>query len=112
MAYEAASTHDLAFAREEAYELLNVNATLLDDKFHVLLEIVGPEVYPRQKVEALQARLVEKFSRPIDLYAWSRIEVVHGPQGYITPGQLRRRFDDRQKENLPPEIPLLLEASK
>jgi hypothetical protein len=37
--------------------------------------------------------------------------MVHGPQGALSFEELQQTFSDRQKENLPGEIPLILEAS-
>jgi hypothetical protein len=99
------------FDKNEFYKLAKANATRLDDKFHFLLEIVGPEIYPRQKLEKLQAHLTQKFSEPILLYALSRVEVVHGPEGSLSMKELNEYFSKRQKENLPEVIPLILEAS-
>jgi len=99
------------FDRQKAYRLVNTHVTRLDDSFHFLLEIVGPEICPRESVQALQAQLEKKFAETIALYAWSRIEVVHGPDGSLSMKELDRYFSRRQKENLPPEIPLILEAS-
>jgi len=100
-----------AFAHEEVYELVNVNATVLDDKFHLLLEIVGPDFYPNENIEKLRAQLSQKFSEPITLYSWSRIERVQGPEGVLSMEKLRRYFVTRQKENLSKKIPLILDSS-
>ena len=100
------------FARDKAYALVNSNVTHLDDKFHFLLEIVGTEVYPLKNIERLQALLVQKYKEPIALYAWSRIEVVQGPQEAISMKELNAYFSGRQKENLPEILPLILEASR
>ena len=100
-----------AFAGDTHFSLVNVNATQLDGKLHFLLEIVGPEVYPRSSVAALQDRLAEKYSHPLALYAWSRIDVVHAPQGTVSFAQIQRYFSDRQKENLSEEFSMILEAS-
>ena len=100
------------FDGEEAYQLINTNYTRLDEKSHFLLEIVGPGVYPREKIESLQAQLTQKFSEPIVLYAWSRVEIVHGPEGPLSINGLNQYFSSRQKENLPKIIPLILEASR
>ncbi|MEN8806792.1 MAG: TIGR00341 family protein [Desulfobacterales bacterium] len=100
-----------AFARDDAYDLVNINATLLDDKLHFLLEIAGPEVYPSQKVEALESQLGKKYSEPIKIYAWSRIEVVNGSEGPISLTEFHRSFSERQKGNFPEELPIILEPS-
>jgi hypothetical protein len=100
-----------AFDRNEAYELVAVNATQLDGKLHFLLEITGPTLYPRKDLEALENELTQKHSEPIDLYAWSRIEVIHGPQGFRSLRDLNRYFGARQKENLPGELEAMLEAA-
>lgn len=98
------------FGREAEYDLVSINQTRLDDKFHFLLEIVGPEIYPRQAVEALQDELTRKFGEPIRLYAWSRVEIVHSPEGPRSLQAVQRNFGDRQRENLPEEMPLIMEA--
>ncbi|MFC1833000.1 hypothetical protein ACFL0S_13455, partial [Thermodesulfobacteriota bacterium] len=100
------------FDRENDFTLVNTNVTYLDDKFHFLLEIAGLELYPSPKIKELQSRLEQKFSDKVDLYAWSRIEVVHGPEGALSMKELSAQFSSRQKENLPEMMPLILEASR
>ena len=99
------------FDRDEDYELVNTNVTRLDDKFHFLLEVVGSQVYPPQELDQLQIQLTHKFSEPILLYAWSRIETVHGPDGQLSMKELNHYFSGRQKENLPDDIQVLPGAS-
>ena len=100
------------FDRETGFSLVNTNVTYLDDRFHFLLEIAGPELYPSPKIKQLQSQLEQKFSDKVDLYAWSRIEVVHGPEGALSMKELSTYFSSRQKENLPETMPLILEASR
>jgi len=104
---------DLAttFANDNTYELVNINATHLDGKLHFLLEIVGPEIYPRQSVTALESRLSQTYSEQIKLYAWSRIEIVQTAEGSLSLMELQQSFSERQRENLPEDIPMILEAS-
>ena len=104
---------DLAttFANDKTYELVNINATHLDGKLHFLLEIVGPEIYPRQSVTALESRLSQTYSEQIKLYAWSRIEIVQTAEGALSLMELQQSFSERQRENLPEDIPMILEAS-
>ena len=100
-----------AFAHDDAYELVNINVTHLDDKFHFLLEIVSSEAYPQQEVEALESLLADKYSESIKIYAWSRLEVVNGSEGPISLTKLEQSFSERQKGKLPEVIPIILEAS-
>jgi uncharacterized hydrophobic protein (TIGR00271 family) len=100
-----------AFANDKTFELVNINATYLDGKLHFLLEIVGPEIYPRQGVKALELRLSQTYSEQIKLYAWSRIEIVQASEGSLSFMELQQSFSERQRENLPDEIPMILEAS-
>jgi uncharacterized hydrophobic protein (TIGR00271 family) len=102
---------EAAFARYETFELVNINATRLDGELHFLLEIAGHDVFPPDELEVLQTRLVASYAEPVKLYAWSRIERVRGPDGLMSLENLNRYFQDRQKENLAGEIPLILEAS-
>jgi len=105
--------NDLAaeFAHDDTYELVNVNATHLDGKLHFLLEIVGPEVYPRINVKALELRLAQSYTEPIKIYVWSRIEIVQDSEGQLSWTEMQQSFRERQRENLPDEIPMILEAS-
>ena len=100
-----------AFDRDDAYDLVNINATQLDDRFHFLLEIMSSEAYPQQKVEALESLLANKYSELIKIYAWSRLEVVNGSEGPISLTKLQQSFSERQKGKLPEVIPIILEAS-
>ena len=99
-----------AFSHDDTYELADINATCLDGKLHFLLEIVGPEVFPDHKLENLEAQLAKKFQEPMAIYVWSRIEMVYGPDGRISLGKLHEYFNKRQRENLPEEVPLMLET--
>jgi uncharacterized hydrophobic protein (TIGR00271 family) len=100
------------FQGEEGYELLDVRATRLDDSFQILLEIAGPEVYPRHRVERLRSLLARELPEAIALYVWSRVETVYGPEGPTSITKLDRYFSARQTENLPQEMSLILEASR
>jgi uncharacterized hydrophobic protein (TIGR00271 family) len=100
------------FEDDEEFQLLDVKATRLDGRFHVLLEIAGPEVYPRQRVERLRSQLARELPESVVLYAWSRVDVVHGPDGPTSLTKLNQYLSARQKENLPEEMPLILEASR
>ena len=61
----------------------DINGTYLDGKYHFLLEIVGPEIYPHKNVKTLESQLSQTYSEEIELYAWSRVEVVHGSEGQL-----------------------------
>ena len=100
-----------AFAQDGAYELVNINATLLDGRLRFLLEIVGPQPYPPQDVKKLENLLTQKHAEPIDIYAWSRIEVVNSSKGAIPLMELTHKFNERQRKNLPEEIPMMLDTS-
>jgi uncharacterized hydrophobic protein (TIGR00271 family) len=99
------------FAHDKTYELVNINATHMDGKLHFLLELVGPEIYPRQSLTALESRLSQTYSEQIKLYGWSRIEIVQTSEGALSLMQLQRSFSERQRENLPEDIPMILESS-
>ena len=100
-----------AFQNQGGFEIVNVNANYLDSKFHFLIEVVGPEIYPQDKLDAVRRQLAEKFTEAIDLYVWSRPEVVLTPNGAMPLDAVYRYFATRQKENLPDEMMLMLEAS-
>ena len=99
------------FRRDEDFELVSTNVNYLDERFHFLLEIAGPDVYPQSRVDALREQLEQEFAEPMDLYAWSRVETVHGPAGPLSMRELDEYFSSRQKENLPDDIQILPGAS-
>lgn len=100
-----------AFQNQGGFEIVNVNANYLDSKFHFLIEVVGPEIYPQEKLDAVRKQLAEKFTEAIDLYVWSRPEVVLTPNGAMPLDAVYQYFAKRQKENLPDEMMLMMEAS-
>jgi uncharacterized hydrophobic protein (TIGR00271 family) len=100
------------FEGDDRFELLEVNTARLDDRLHVWLEVAGPQVYSPQGVDRLREWLVGELSEPVDLYLWSRVEVVHGPEGVTTMKRLNRHFTNLLRKNLPPEMPLILEAAR
>jgi uncharacterized hydrophobic protein (TIGR00271 family) len=97
-----------AFAELPGFDLVKFNATSFDDKLYLLLEIRGPELFPQSKIDELQTSLTQKYSMPVVVYAWSRVEVVRGPQGDESVNKMHQYFNLRQKENLPKELPSLL----
>ncbi|WP_338601727.1 TIGR00341 family protein [Desulfoferula mesophila] len=97
-----------AFAERHGFDLVEFNATSLDDKLYLLLEIRGPKLFPQSDIDELQTSLTRKYSMPVVVYAWSRVEVVRGPHGEESVNKMRRYFIMRQKENLPKELPALL----
>ena len=99
------------FQNQGGFEIVNVNANYLDSKFHFLIEVVGPEIYPQEKLDAVRRQLAEKFTEAIDLYVWSRPEVVLTPNGAMPLDAVYHYFAKRQKENLPDEMMLFLETS-
>jgi len=100
-----------AFQNQGGFDIVNVNANYLDSTFHFLVEVVGPEIYPQEKLDAVRRQLAEKFTEAIDLYVWSRPEVVLTPNGAMPLDAVYRYFAERQKENLPDEMMLMLESS-
>jgi len=100
-----------AFQNQGGFDIVNVNANYLDSTFHFLVEVVGPEICPQEKLDAVRRQLAEKFTEAIDLYVWSRPEVVLTPNGAMPLDAVYRYFAERQKENLPDEMMLMLESS-
>jgi hypothetical protein len=100
-----------AIENQEGFEIINVDANYLDSKFHFLVEVVGPAIFPRERLDAVRGRLSEKFAEAIDLYVWSRPEVVWTPDGIMPMDAVYQKFAARQKENLPDEMMLFFEAS-
>ncbi|MEN8806636.1 MAG: TIGR00341 family protein, partial [Desulfobacterales bacterium] len=88
-----------AFQNQGGFDIVNVNANYLDSKFHFLIEVVGPEIYPQEKLDAVRRQLAEKFTEAIDLYVWSRPEVVLTPNGAMPLDAVYHYFAKRQKEN-------------
>jgi hypothetical protein len=72
------------------------------------MEIVGPDFYPNSNIEKLRVQLTGKFSAPIALHAWSRLERVQGPEGTPSMKKLSLYFGTRQKENLLQKMLLFL----
>jgi uncharacterized hydrophobic protein (TIGR00271 family) len=101
----------VAIQDRDGFEIVNVNANYLDSRFHFLVEVVGPTIFPREGLDAARDRLSEKFAEAIDLYVWSRPEVVWTPDGIMPMDAVYQKFASRQKENLPDEMMLLFEAS-
>jgi len=99
------------FEQDNTFEVVNINVTRLDGKLHFLMEIVGPEIYPDDKVKELESQVAQNYSEQIKLYAWSRIEVINGSEGPLSKIEFLKSFSDRQNESLPAELPLMLEAS-
>lgn len=55
--------------------------------------------------------MAEKFTEAIDLYVWSRPEVVLSPKGPMPLDAVNNYFSTRQRENLPDGMMPMLEAS-
>lgn len=100
-----------AFKNDEGFKIINVNVNFLDTTYHFLIEVVGPELYPQGRLDAVKNQLTEKFiDKAIELYVWSRPEVVLTPDGTRSFDEVYQNFAARQKENLPDKMMLLIES--
>ncbi len=101
-----------AFTNDAIYDLININATYLDNTYQLLLELRGLNPYPKEVIKEMETRLSTSYDIQVNMYVWTRLEAVNSSDGPISLLALQQTFNKRQKENLPAEIPALLEASQ
>jgi uncharacterized membrane protein len=101
-----------AFKNDDGFKIININVNYLDAAYHFLLEVVGPTIYPQEKLNWVKKHLAEKFNDTIvELYVWSRPEVVLTPEGAMPFKEVYQSFAKRQRENLPDEMMPMIESS-
>ncbi len=91
-----------AFDSPQGYAITNVNANYLDDAYHFLVEVVGPSLFPQARLDDINRHLAQRFpDETIDIYLWTRPEVVLTPDGAMPFETVYRQFAGRQTESLP-----------
>ena len=68
--------------RNTNYTLVNFHFTFRKGLYHALLEVTGPEVFPKEKVAALKKEMVKVAGIPMELYVRWKAEVVVTDKGY------------------------------
>ena len=91
-----------AFENTDGYVITNINVNYLDEAYHFLLEVVGASLFPQERLDDINRHLAERFpDKAINVYLWSRPEVVLTPAGAMPFETVYRQFAERQQENLP-----------
>ena len=96
-----------SFDNTDGYVISNVNVNYLDDAYNFLVEVVGPSIFPQAKLDAINSHLAKRFpDQTIEIYLWSRPEVVLTSGGAMPFETVFRQFAARQRESLPAgEVP-------
>jgi uncharacterized hydrophobic protein (TIGR00271 family) len=86
----------------DGFFITNINVNYLDEAYHFLLEVVGSSLFPQVRLDEINRHLAERFpDKTVNVYLWSRPEVVLTPAGAMSFETVYRQFAERQRENLP-----------
>ncbi len=99
------------FNGDADFHLLNTNATYLDGRFHILLEVVGAGIYPKERVARLKRLLVDKYGREVDVFVLSRPEVVVTPNRLLSLDEMNQYYIGKQEELMRKEVSQMLETA-
>jgi hypothetical protein len=88
------------FARDwldrRGYWLHGWSITILDDVYHLLLEVRGAKLFDSEQREAIKQELASAFDAPVEVYVRSQLDTVVGPGGHIAFPDL---LDDFRRRN-------------
>ena len=85
-----------AWLESRGYWLHGWSITILDDLYHLLLEVRGAELFDSEEREALKRELASAFDFPVEVYVRSQLDTVVGPGGRIAFPEL---LDDFRRRN-------------
>ena len=102
----------MEFARswlsDKKYWLNSLSCTILEDVYHVLLEVKGPTLFTRDDLHALRRDLAEVVDVSVEIYVRSELEAVVGPQGYTSFEELLNHYLERNRTAYPDEMRQLI----
>ena len=89
-----ATTLDKTF-RNNQYFLSSIDFRVIDGVYHMILEVVGPQLFSRQELLSLQKKLSVNVDKPLKLFVHSRPEAVVSEDGFTSFEELKSQY--RQK---------------
>ncbi|MEA3301960.1 MAG: DUF389 domain-containing protein [Pseudomonadota bacterium] len=78
------------------YWLHGWSITILDDDYHLLLEVRGTELFDSEQRQAIKQELANEFEVSVEVYVRSQLDTVVGPGGHIAFPDL---LDDFRRRN-------------
>ena len=96
------------FARDwldsKGYRLHGWSITMLDDVYHLLLEVRAAVLFDSQQRQAIKRELANEFAVPVEVYVRSQLDTVVGPGGHIAFPELLDDFRRRNRSAYGDEI--------
>ena len=86
------------------YWLHGWSITILDDDYHLLLEVRGTELFDGEEREAIKRELASAFDEPVEVYVRTQLDTVIGPRGNISFPDLLDDFRQRNRAAYGDEI--------
>jgi uncharacterized membrane protein len=99
------------FSKSSDFFLTNINATFITDTCYFFLEVAGTRLFSKEDLYLLKGKLSEKFNKPLELYVWSKPEVIVSRHGYASYDDMARDIFKLRKDKFQKEIDKLLNAS-
>ena len=99
------------FESSEDYFLVNINSSVIDDRHYFLLEITGKRYFPSQETAEIQHRVSELIGKPVQIYVWSKPEIVATADGYTSYEATAREIFSHRKETYKKTIEKLIKSS-
>ena len=77
------------------YALGDFHFTFRQGVYHVLVEVTGPEIFPKEKVSSLKKEVIKLAGLPVELYIRWKAEVVVTDKGYDSFSALQKRLQEQ-----------------
>ncbi len=100
------------FSGNSDFFLRNINSKLIKDTHYFFLEVIGPRLYSQDDLHLLKQKVSKKFKIPLEIYVWSKPEVVVTPKGLAEYDTVAKEMLKLQGDTFRLEIQKLLDRSQ
>jgi len=94
-----------------SYFLININMSIREGGYQVLIELSGPKVYPQEAVVTLNKDLTGIAGGPVKVYVHYIPEVVVTEDGYMSFDGLKKELQTQTERIYEKPIKKILEGS-
>ncbi|MBC2716575.1 MAG: TIGR00341 family protein [Desulfobacteraceae bacterium] len=97
------------FDEYEDLFLVNINTSVIEGMHYFLLELAGNRYFSAEEVVDIEQKVSALIGKPVQIYAWSRPEVVATADGYASYESTVRDFFSKRRETYKQEIKKIID---
>ena len=113
---DEAAFDSLTTALQEAFKnndyfLNSFNFKVINDEYHVVLDVVGPQLFSQPELHELKKKLSGNVVKPVKLFVRSRPEVVVGEDGFTSFEALKSEYSQQIESTSNQDIEKILDEA-